>query len=289
MNRYAITMLLLAASLTCARAQDKAAVVEDSLYSPSVARVMKFSVVLPPGYAASDERYTTVYLLHGYSGTYRDWVRNTGLVSYASQYRYLIVTPDGHNGWWTNSKQVKHAMYEDYVMKDLIPYVEDKYRTLSTRHGRAIAGLSMGGYGAAKLAVKYPGSFFYAASFSGAVDVPNSLEAEMKSGMKPKPAWKSKFDAFGEARSAEWTRNDVLALVDSVDAKALPYIYLSVGHFDGIPTIIDATLALGAKLRVKKASFEMHETIGAHNWLFWDQEVRTLLEKLDRFDPLNVK
>jgi putative tributyrin esterase len=289
MNRPFFFLLLLGSMFARTHAQDAAVVVEDSLYSPSVARYMKFSAVLPPGYDASDERCTTVYLLHGFSGGYRDWVRNTGLVRYASQYRFLIITPDGQNGWWTNSKQVKNALYEDYVMKDLIPYVDAHYRTLATRHGRAIAGLSMGGYGAAKLALKYPGSFFYAASFSGAIDVPNSIETEIKAGKPMGESRRTKFTAFGETRTEEWTRNDVLAIVDSVDAKALPYLYLSVGHFDGIPTIIDATLALGVKLRMKHASFEMHETIGAHNWLFWDQEVRTLLEKLDRYDPLNVK
>lgn len=292
MSRYLLVLVLLvllACALVRADAQENATVIEDSLYSPSVARYMKFSAVLPPGYAASSERYTTLYLLHGYTGDYRDWVRNTGLIRYASQYRFLIITPDGQNAWWMNSKQVKHAMYEDYVLRDLIPYIENKYRALATRHGRAIAGLSMGGYGAVMLAVKHPGTFFYAASFSGAMDSPMVLEAELASGGPANAFVRSKIDAFGAARSEEWTKNDVLSLLETAEVKSLPYLYLSVGHFDGIPTIIDATLAVGAKLRAKKASFEMHETIGAHNWLFWDQEVRTVLGKLERFDPFNVK
>jgi S-formylglutathione hydrolase FrmB len=286
-NLFMMLLLIASCAFTRIEAQVLASCSEDSLYSPSVAGYMKFYVILPPGYLETAERYTTVYLLHGLWGNYKDWVTNTGLVQYASHHRFIIITPDGRNSWWTNSNQVKNAMYEDYVMKDLIPFVDQKYRTLATRHGRAIAGLSMGGYGTAKFARKYPGSFFYAASFSGALSVVSTLESDLLKSKDPIPVgMRSRVEAFGPTRSEQWARNDVLALYDSVDVKQLPYLYLAVGHSD---YWADATLALGAKLRQKGAAFEMHETIGAHNWLFWDQEIKTLLEKLDRYDPLNVK
>ncbi|MGE5315383.1 MAG: alpha/beta hydrolase [Acidobacteriota bacterium] len=281
--------MLITASLclfTRTEAQSLAYSFEDSLYSPSMDRVMKYSVILPPGYRDNTERYTTVYLLHGLWGSYKDWVNNTGVIQYASHYRFLIIAPDGHNGWWTNSKDVKHAMYEDFVMKDLIPAVEKKYRTLSTRHGRAIAGLSMGGYGALKFALKYPGSFFYAASFSGALDVVSGMKDISASADRNSVGVRSRLDAFGEQPSAQWTANDVMALIDSANVKMLPYLYLSVGHSD---YLVDASIQAGTKLRQKGAAYEMHESIGAHTWLFWDQEIRTVLEKIDRFDPLNVK
>ncbi|HLP16890.1 MAG TPA: alpha/beta hydrolase family protein [Bacteroidota bacterium] len=259
---------------------------EDSLYSPSMNRYMRYSVILPPGYAETSERYTTLYLLHGLWGNYRDWITNTGVVQYASAYRFLIIAPDGGNGWWTNSKDVRYAKYEDFIMNDLIPAVDLKYRTLATRHGRAIAGLSMGGYGAAKFAIRYPGSFFYAASFSGALSAISSLEEAMRTDDPNSVYVKSRTDAFGATRSNQWTRNDVFALLDSADAKQLPYFYVSVGHSD---FLLDASLEFGTKLRRKGAAYEFHETIGTHDWLFWDREIRTVLDKLERYDPLNVK
>jgi putative tributyrin esterase len=288
--KYLYAIILIAASFSARiEAQTTAFCFVDSLYSPSMDQYMKFSVVLPPGYKETSERYTTVYLLHGHWGSYKDWVNNTGVVEYASHYRFILIAPDGGNGWWTNSNQVKHAMYEDYVMKDLIPFVDQKYRTLSARHGRAIAGLSMGGYGAFKFAMKYPGTFFYAASFSGAVSVIPAFAQDMKTGDRSAEMYKTRALAFGTTPGEQWTRNDVMALVDSVDVKQLPYLYLSVGHSDQLQYVFDGTLALGAKLRSRHAAFEMHELIGSHSWLFWDQEIKTVLEKIDRYDPLNVK
>jgi putative tributyrin esterase len=286
-NLFMMLLLIASCAFTRIEAQTLAACTEDSLYSPSVAGYMKFYAILPPGYSETAERYTTVYLLHGLWGSYKDWVDNSGLVQYASHHRFIIITPEGRNGWWTNSNQVKNAMYEDYVIKDLIPFVDQKYRTLSTRHGRAIAGLSMGGFGTAKFALKYPGMFFYAASLSGALTVVSTLEADLLKSKDNKAVWmRSRIEAFGGVRSEQWTRNDVMSLYDSVDVKKLPYLYLSVGHSDNL---VEGMLALGAKLRQKGAAFEMHETIGAHNWVFWDQEIKTLLEKIERYDPLNVK
>ena len=128
------------------------------------------NVILPDGYDPA-QTYPVLYLLHGGGGSYHEWTDNTDVVSFSSAYRIIIAMPDSggtpnagwYADWFDGSRQ-----WESFHIKDVIPYIE------STFHGngqRAIAGLSMGGYGAMYYAAKYPSLFKTAASFSGAVDI----------------------------------------------------------------------------------------------------------------------
>src|SRR2546423_3390270 len=132
---------------------------------------LPYHVVLPPDYDAATERatrYPVLYLLHGLAGSHDDWVSNRAhLAAHAAQYRIIIVTPEGHDGWYTDSATAPNEKYESYIMQELIPDVERRYRALTTREARAVAGLSMGGYGALKFGVKYPDKFSFVASMSG--------------------------------------------------------------------------------------------------------------------------
>ena len=144
--------------------------VEEKLKSGLMGREMPYRVILPPGYAArSQERFPVIYLLHGLTGHYNNWTDLTKLGDYSQRYRVIIVTPEGGDGWYTDSSANPTDKYESYIIQELIPEVERKYRTLPTRDKRAIAGLSMGGYGALKFGLKYPEKFVLAGSFSGAL------------------------------------------------------------------------------------------------------------------------
>ncbi|MEK7248817.1 MAG: alpha/beta hydrolase family protein [Bacteroidota bacterium] len=262
-------------------AQDVATVVEDSLYSPGVRSQMKFMAILPKNYYHTHERYTTIYLLHGFSGNHTDWIKYSGLVKYAAEYDFIIITPDGKNSWYTNSLD-KKKNYEDYIINDLIPHVEKKYRTLGTRHGRVVAGLSMGGYGALKLVLKYPARFVFAGSFSGALYVPIGSRPDNKD------ISESLKEAFGQERSEQWTRNDPFALLDSVKTvSVLPYLYISTGKDDALARIVENNRKLVEKLQSRGVLYEYHETSGGHTWMYWDKELRNFLRRVSMFDPLN--
>ncbi len=134
---------------------------------------MPYEVVLPRGYrliTSRRTRYPVLYLLHGWSGHYDSWLKQTALLQYASEYQLIIVTPEGDNGWYTDSATVSADHYETYVLDELISDVDRRYRTIHDRRGRAVAGNSMGGYGALKLGFKHPEIFTLAASMSGALD-----------------------------------------------------------------------------------------------------------------------
>jgi S-formylglutathione hydrolase FrmB len=274
----AYTLLLLSHATF---AQEFVTVVEDSFYSNSLQTQMKYTVVFPKNYTHTSEHYTTIYLLHGFGGNHTDWVKYSGLVKYLSDYNYLVICPDGKNSWYTNSVDKKRN-YEDYVVSDLIPAVDKRYRTISTRHGRVVAGLSMGGYGAIKLALKRPWLFVFAGSFSGALYVPVGSRPDSKD------ISESLMKAFGEEKSDQWRKNDPFVLLDSTKAvNSIPYLYVSTGKDDNLPRIVEQNRLLVEKLRSKGMLYEYHETPGGHNWMYWDKEIRNFLKRLASFDPLN--
>ena len=150
---------------------------DESFQSAALGEPMRYRVLLPDGYEKTLRRYPVLYLLHGLGGDYTDWTTRTNLVDYSKSLGLIVVMPDGGNQWWTNAADGS-ARYEDYLAGDLPADVVKKFRTINSRYGRAIAGLSMGGYGALKLALKRPAAFTVAASFSGALNVSREGELE---------------------------------------------------------------------------------------------------------------
>ncbi|MFA5832760.1 MAG: alpha/beta hydrolase family protein [Bacteroidota bacterium] len=255
-------------------------VVEDSLFSPSLNSFTKYYAILPDGYSKVQERYPVLYLLHGLTGNYTNWVKYSNIVRYAKEYQLIIVTPDGKNGWYTNSHTQQNAKYEDQIMNDLIPNVEKKYRTIQSKFSRAIAGLSMGAYGAIKFGLKYPDKFFFVGGMSPAIQFPKSLEDSAIIARRSKESTLNLQDIFGTVRNESWEEDDVFSLVDKSTSTSLPYFYLSIGSQDGILELVDLTHNFAAALRRKKIAFEMHETAGAHEWKFWDKEIEIILKRI---------
>lgn len=255
-------------------------VVEDSILSPSLNKYARFFALLPDGYAKRQERYPVLYLLHGLGGDHSNWVKLTHLVRYAQEYRLIIITPDAGDGWYTNSPLLPNSNYEDLIIKDIIPAVDKKYRTIQTRFNRAIAGLSMGGYGAIKMGLKYPGKFFFVGAMSPSMQFPGALEDSVIIARWSKTSTMNLRALFGEKRSDFWNDNDVFAAAERTTSKTLPYFYLSIGSQDGIIELIGLTHDLAGVFRRKGIAFEMHEYPGGHDWKFWDQEIKTILQRM---------
>jgi S-formylglutathione hydrolase FrmB len=130
------------------------------------------NVILPAGYCTSSQHYPVLYLLHGAGDSYQSWVANTDAVKASSAYPLIIVMPDGGRnsqaGWYSDWVDGSYQ-WETYHMKILPTFVNQHFRTRSD--DLAVAGLSMGGFGALSYAGRHPGMFKAAASFSGAVDI----------------------------------------------------------------------------------------------------------------------
>src|ERR1700733_14308630 len=177
--------------------------VRDSVfYSVSLKREMRYRVLIPRDYEKNG-RVRVLYLLHGLYGDYRNWDSYTGLQNYDGKLRLLIVMPDADDAWYTNSATVPLDRFEDYIVKDLISEIDEKYKTIRAAKGRAIAGLSMGGYGAVKLGLKYPQLFAFVGSLSGALNAAQNLDIQ-------RPEFRPKLrEVFGDEGSRTRGENDI--------------------------------------------------------------------------------
>src|ERR1700740_1976608 len=152
---YLFSSFVLLFALTC-RAQT-ASTETVQFHSTLINATLPYNVILPANYRQSGTtRYPVLYLLHGLGGHYSDWLTRTNVADYAAQYRMIIVMPEGNNSWYVDGAAGSNDKYETYILQELMPDVDKRYRTIQSRYGRAIAGLSMGGYGAIKYGVKYP-------------------------------------------------------------------------------------------------------------------------------------
>lgn len=245
-------------------------------HSALIGKILPYNVILPADYRVSTAtRYPVIYLLHGWAGHYSDWVTRTNIADDAAQYRMIVVMPEGNDGWYIDSATDGTDKYETYILQELIPDVQRRYRTIESRYGRGIAGLSMGGYGALKFGLKSPGTFAFAGSLSGALEAPTWTEEEMKS---LKSIYDSSVVAFGARDSPQRKANDIFEIVRTMSAtrvSALPYFYLDCGISD---FFLRSNEQFATLLSEKKIPHEFRELPGAHGWQYWDQQVKELLK-----------
>jgi S-formylglutathione hydrolase FrmB len=241
---------------------------DDSVTSAALGRTMKYRVLLPADYGASATQYRALYLLHGLDGDYMDWSTRTELARIARGLPLVVIMADGENAWYTNAEG-GGARFEDYVADDLIKDVERKYRVIRSRYGRAIAGLSMGGYGALKIALKRPGLFAAAGGFSSALAITDPAFADAF------PAYRDQFvQIFGPAGSETRAVNDVLLLAAKVRPESAPVFYFDCGTSDGF---IESNRAFAAALQKRGFAYEYHEVAGGHTWEYWNRRLEVFL------------
>ena len=250
-----------------ARAHSATALREETLASTALGREMKYRILIPRGYEGSLKRYPVLFLLHGLGGDYKDWTTRTDLADYAAALPLIIVMPDAENGWYV-------GQYEDYVTTELQADVVRKYRTINSRYGRAIAGLSMGGYGALKVALKRPAMFIVAASFSGAL---SATVADDPTAARLGADEVQRLNAIFGAPDSQLRKDNSAVLLASTPRPNAPYLYLDCGTSD--PWLAGNRL-LAEALAKNSYNYEFHEVPGGHSWDYWDRRIREFLPLL---------
>jgi putative tributyrin esterase len=250
-------------------------VVKGVLQSTLMRREMPYRVLLPSGPAAGRESYPVLYLLHGLFGSCDNWLELTKIAEYADGRNIAIVMPEGGDGWYTDSASVESDRYESYFTSELAPKIERLFPVATERRKRGIAGLSMGGYGAFKFALKRPNAFIFAGAMSGAFEAPHRTEAA------PGFDWgilgPSVNRAFGAEGSPARRDGDIFRLVNEIAEKAsdLPYFYLDCGIEDGF---LGINRRLAKLLKRKGIRYEYHENAGGHDWDYWDRQIERVLD-----------
>ncbi len=232
--------------------------------SAAMRQTLQATIVLPDEYARaarSGERFPVVYLLHGSGGDHTDWTSNTPIGALADRYRAILVMPDGgHESWYIDSPFDSGSRYETFVGSEVVSYVDTHFRTIATQRARAITGLSMGGFGALRIALDRPRTFGAVGSISGAVD-PRNCEDE--------PGIDHVFGDPGRHPSF-WSRN---AIVESASAFVRAHFDLTIdcGRDDAF---VGSNRTLHERLVALGVPHDYAERPGGHTWDYWADAIR---------------
>ena len=272
-------------------------------HSPAVDRRMKFDIILPAAYYVSDERYPVLYLLHGVMQNYTIWGRNLGAAFYVRNLNDMIlVLPDGGNSWFINyasSAEGQTNNWEDHIIEDVIAYVDANFRTLARREGRAISGLSMGGFAAFSLGLRHPEMFVSIGSTSGALGYARSSAIAIRAGIDRETGARdadrqARIDAAddfisaiidipGFSRQNERTpqgvvfetpeqaeASDPVPIIYDVPRSQMPHIYMDSGTED---SLISLAREVAQILMVNDVPFDYMQTRGGHNSEYWRRSI----------------
>lgn len=249
---------------------------------------LRVNVFLPDGYDRGG-KFPVLYLLHGHGDSYSSWANpnNGDLMNVARGFPGLIVMPEGAQGWyanWWNGGERKYPEWESYYLGELIPLIEKRFHILRGRQWHAIAGLSMGGEGAAYLAEQRPGYFGSMASFSG----PLSIQRTEYAGGGMDTQGQKFTDVFGPPDGFYATAHNPMANTVNLQNTRT---YVTVGNGTGgvddvgnyFGAVAEADLARHAEDFVAAAQADKVDVTfvprdGVHNWPYWREHLKAAIE-----------
>jgi S-formylglutathione hydrolase FrmB len=217
-------------------------------------------------------KYQTLYLLHGAYGDYSDWIRLTSIEKYAQEKKVAVIMPSAANSFYQNMAHGER--FFDYMNEELPKFVTAMFPLSDKREDTYVAGLSMGGYGAFKLALSNPDRFSCAASLSGTLDIESALSGPI-------------------AEHHTFTISDILDPVDKIEGSdadlfalakkrlsqgvELPRFFQSIGTED---FLYDANVSAKKKFEELGLNLTYEEHPGIHDWNYWDANIQRVLNWL---------
>ncbi|NOU92632.1 esterase family protein [Paenibacillus sp. LMG 31456] len=217
---------------------------------------------------AVKEKHPTLYLLHGLSDDHTIWMRRTSIERYASEYGLAVVMPAVNRSFYTD---MAHGYkYWTFISEELPALARSFFPLSEEREDTFAAGLSMGGYGAIKLALSCPDQFAAGASLSGAVDVVSLVY---------------KRDAvefgnmFGDLDQIKGSRNDLFHLAEELVRLEgpRPKLYQCCGTED---FLYEDNVRFREHCRAKNLELTYEEEPGTHEWGYWDRKIQSVLNWL---------
>lgn len=263
------------------------ALINCNFYSEVLGISSSMSVILPQsaksqigmGGSKKKDKYPVLYLLHGLSDDHTIWQRRTSIERYAAELGLAIVMPAAGKSYYTD--MVHGDNYFSYISEEVPEIARDFFPISQKREDNFTAGLSMGGYGAIKLALTYPERFAAAASLSGSLD----LACRVKNLTDPE-AIKRFENVFGDLQSVENSKNDLFYLLDKVIKSRVPKpkLYQCCGTEDILyRENTKFKEFMYSAMRTSSYDYIYEEEPGIHEWSYWDRKIQRVL----RWLPLN--
>lgn len=238
----------------------------DTIYISCESMNKKISnvIILPDSYIQTQDSFPVLYLLHGWSGDYSDWVRKVPKIKdYADQYKMIIICPDGgFSSWYIDSPIDDTIRYETYITEELVPFIDKNYRTKNESKFRAVTGLSMGGFGAFYLAFKHQDIWGAAGSMSGSFDLVANVDR------KHLDLDKRLGDYYDN--SVRWEKYSVTNMTDFLKGNSLKFIF-DCGTDDHLYSVNNK---FHMKLLSLNIPHDYIERAGKHDWNYWTIAVK---------------
>jgi enterochelin esterase-like enzyme len=244
----------------------------ESFASKALGRDMSYNVYLPDGYRAGRLHYPVLYLLHGAGGDERSWpelghIREKAdrLIASGAIPPAIIVMPGCPGCWWVDGAKDRA---ETAFWSDLVPMIDMKYRTIEARGGRLVAGLSAGGYGAVRFALRYPDRIAAAAALSPAVyteSVPQISAARMQ------PPF---LGQNGQFNQVSWDEHNYPALLSRYFTQSFRVpLYLVSGDNDKFGVAFETALLFKRIYERQPEQVELRVVDGDHSWKVWESTI----------------
>lgn len=251
--------------------------IQMNAHSAALRENVSFNVLLPEQSAdaggGAPEHYKTLYLLHGLSGNHADWIRKTCIERYAAEHQIAVVMPEVGRSWYTDTAY--KAGYLTFISEELPRICRNCFRGMSDkREDNMVGGMSMGGYGALKVALTHPESFGYCFSLSGALDITRDGRTYMLE------EWQANFGfALQDAKELKGSCHDIFALAQHNKDAGVPFpkLFMWCGTGDSLIIPNDRFHEHLVNLNVAH-QYEFSE--GNHTWKWWDMHAENALNYL---------
>ena len=229
--------------------------VNTKVYSKAMKKDIPITVVLPSGYSNS-KKYNTIYVLHGWSGSNRNYPEKTSIGKLSDEFGIVYISPDGnYDSWYIDSPLKKDSKYYTFVSKELVEYVDNNYSVYKEKEHRAITGLSMGGFGAFYIGIKNQNVFGNIGSMSGGMD-PEQYKGN----------W-----GIDKVLNSNWFEYNIKDIAHQlIGTKSNIIIDCGVDDF-----FIEPNRELHKKLLELNIKHEYTERPGAHTWEYWDNSIKS--------------
>jgi putative tributyrin esterase len=216
-------------------------------------------------------KYRTLYLLHGHSDDHTAWQRYTSIERYAEGLNLTVVMPAVHVSFYND--MAYGLQYWQFISEEVPALVRDLFPLSSARKDNFVAGLSMGGYGAFKLALTHPERFAAAASLSGALDIRPLVEDH---GKLSDQDWLAEMrTVFGDLSKVPGSKHDLFTLARKVaKGSVTPRLYQCCGTEDELHP---DNLRFRDLVRKLPLDLTYEEGPGEHNWAYWDKMIQHVL------------
>ncbi|MDA3833650.1 MAG: alpha/beta hydrolase family protein [Spirochaetales bacterium] len=228
------------------------------------------NVILPEHPEAWKQPPAVLYLLHGLSDDHTIWCRRTFIERYAYDYNLVVIMPDAHKSFYCD--MAHGSNYLKFLSTERPQLIQRWVKVSDNPKETFVAGLSMGGYGAVKLALENPGQYAAAASLSGSLDIAAHIHDDWN---------ESRFRAFeavfGALETVPNSQNDLIARIQALTSPPNTAFYACVGTEDYLYQD-SAYFRRAAERAGLNLTYE--ESEGDHQWAFWDRSIKRVLEWL---------